>query len=139
MDIDHWVNHISQPRPELGGLPVCPFAKNSKVTIIDTDGSDINPPPWAFDLIIYKLPDHYSIDELTDIAREYNNLYPEMVFLPDHKDRDTFINGVQTNNGQFNFILCQWLDDLQSARDKLKKTSYYSHWAEDYLKEITKK
>jgi hypothetical protein len=136
MDIDYWVNHISQSRPELGGLPVCPFAKNSKVTIINTDGGDINPPPWAFDLIIYKLPDQYSIEELTDIATEYNNLYPEMVFLPDHKDKNTFINGVQTNNGQYNFILCQWRDDLQSARDKLKKTSYYTHWTNEYLKEI---
>jgi hypothetical protein len=136
MDINYWVNHISQSRPELGGLPVCPFAKNSEVTIINTDGGDINPPPWAFDLIIYKLPDQYSIEELTDIATEYNNLYPEMVFLPDHKDKNTFINGVQTNNGRFNFILCQWRDDLQSARDKLKKTSYYTHWTNEYLKEI---
>jgi hypothetical protein len=139
MDINYWVDHISQPRPELEGLPICPFAKNSEVSVIETDGSDINPPPWDFDIIIYKLPDHYSIEEVGDIADEYNNIYPEMVFLPDHKDKDTYINGVQTNNGKFNFILCQWRDDLQSARDKLKKTSYYSYWTEDYLKEITNK
>jgi hypothetical protein len=63
-------------------------------------------------------------------------MYPEMVFLPDHKDRDTFINGVQTNNGKYNLILCQWRDNLESARTKLKNSNYYSFWDQEYLKEI---
>ena len=134
--IEDWINRISKPREELGGMSVCPYARGTEYELVETDGSDIDPPPWDFDLIIYKLPDHYTIEELGDIAHEYNNIYPEMVFLPDHKDKDTFINGVQTNNGKYNLILCQWRDNLTAARDKLGKTSYYSYWAEDYLKEI---
>lgn len=134
--IDNWIKHITQPREELGGFSVCPYAKGAEYELIETDGSDINPPPWDFELIIYKLPNEYTIDEVVAIADEYNKLYPELVFLPDPKDRDTFINGVQTNNGEYNLLLCQWRDNLNKAREKLKATSYYTYWSEEYLKEI---
>jgi hypothetical protein len=134
--IKDWITNISIPHKELDGMPVCPYAKSAQYTIIETDGSSISPPPWDFELIVYKLPDEYSIDELSDIATEYNNTYPEMVFLPDHKDKDTFINGIQTNNGKYNLILCQWRDNLETARTKLANTSYYSFWDSEYLKEI---
>ena len=136
MDINEWINRIKQPREELGGMSVCPFANASDYEIVETNGSDINPPPWDFELIIYKLPDTYTVEELTAIATEYNNMFPYMIFLPDHKDKNTFINGVQTNNGQYNIILCQWRDNLETARAKLKKTNYYNFWNKDYLDEI---
>jgi hypothetical protein len=134
--IKDWIDRISEPRSEIGGFAVCPFARKAEYTIIETDGSDINPPPWDFELIVYKLPNNYTIDELTDIATEYNILYPEMIFLPDHKDKDTYINGVQTNNSKYNLILCQWRDNLEKSRKKLMNTSYYSFWDDNYLKEI---
>ena len=134
--ITDWIEKLAKPREELGGMSVCPFAKNSDYSIVETDGSDINPPPWDFELIIYKLPDEYSIDELAELATVYNDIFPEMIFLPDHKDRETFINGIQTNNSVHNIILCQWRDNLEKARSKLKNTTYYSHWADEYLKEI---
>ena len=134
--IKDWINRITQPREELGGFSVCPYAKGAEYELIETDGSDIAPPPWDFELIIYKLPLHYSIDEVCAIAEEYNRLFPELVFLPDPKDKDTYINGVQTNNGEFNLILCQWRDNLNKAREKLSSTNYYTYWSEDYLKEI---
>ena len=136
--ITDWIERLAKPREELGGMSVCPFAKNSDYSIVETDGSDINPPPWDFELIIYKLPDDYSIDELAELATEYNDIFPEMIFLPDHKDRETFINGVATNNGKYNLILCQWRDNLNKARSKLEHTKYYSFWDQTYLEEITK-
>jgi hypothetical protein len=138
LSIKDWIDRISKPNSELGGMSVCPYAKGAEYSLIETNGADIEPPPWDFELIIYKLPDHYTIDELYEIAKEYNNLYPELVFLPDHKDKDTFINGVQTNNGNANLILCQWRDNLEQARTKLAKTVYYSFWDADYLEEILK-
>ena len=134
--IKDWIAHITQPREELGGFSVCPYAKGAEYEVIETDGSDINPPPWDFELIIYKLPDNYSEVEVFEIAKLYNEMYPDIVFLPDPKDRATYINGVQTNNGEYNLILCQWRDELFKAREKLLKTSYYTYWAEEYLKEI---
>lgn len=134
--IEDWIKRITQPREELGGFSVCPYAKGAKYEVIETDGSDINPPPWSFELIIYKLPDNYSETEIFDIASEYNKIYPDMIFLPDPKNKTTYINGVQTNNGEYNLILCQWRDDLTKAREKLSGTSYYTYWTEEYLKEI---
>jgi hypothetical protein len=136
--IADWIERLAKPREELGGMSVCPFAKGSQYEVIATDGSDINPPPWEFELIIYKLPDEYSIDEVAALATEYNSIFPDMIFLPDHKDRETFINGVVTNNGKYNLILCQWRDNLNKARSKLEHTKYYSFWDQTYLKEITK-
>lgn len=140
MDVTHnirsWIERLSVKHDTLGGHSICPFAKKADYEIITTDGSTIDPPPWDFELIIYVLPNSYSIQELTDIANAYNNLYPEMVFLPDHKDRATFINGVQSNNGKCNLILCQWRDNLENARTKLSKTTYYSFWDKEYLDEI---
>ena len=136
--ITDWIERLSKPREELGGMSVCPFAKGSEYEVIETDGSDINPPPWDFELIIYKLPNEYSINELAELAAEYNDIFPEMIFLPDHKDRETFINGVATNNGKYNLILCQWRDNLNKARSKLEHTKYYSFWDQTYLEEIIK-
>jgi hypothetical protein len=135
-EIKDWIIRISKPTDALGGLSVCPFAKGAEYTVHETDGSNISPPPWDFELIIYILPNHYSEQEVRDISYEYNTIYPDLVFLPDHKDRYTEINGVQTNNGVYNIILCQWRDNLSKARVKLKKTSYYTYWAEAYLKEV---
>ena len=122
-DIEDWIQHLSVKQVLLGGFSVCPFAKNSSYDIIITDGSDINPPPWDFELIVYLLPSDYTEEELCSIAVEYNKLNPEMIFLPDHKDRYTEINGIQTNNGKHNLILCQWRDNLNTAREKLQGTS----------------
>jgi hypothetical protein len=136
MSIESWIERITKPREELSGFSVCPYAKGAEYEVIETDGSNINPPPWNFELIIYKLPDDYSEQEVFEIASEYNKIFPELVFLPDPKNKDTFINGVQTNNGELNLILCQWRDELTKSREKLSTTSYYTHWSEEYLKEI---
>ena len=134
--IKSWVEDLSAKHIVLGGFSICPFAKNAEYEIIETDGSDIDPPPWAFDLIIYVLPDAWSQEELYELADVYNKIHPDLIFLPDHKDRNTEIKDVQTNNGKYNLLLCQWRDELNSAREKLAKTDYYSYWDEDYLKEI---
>ena len=135
-DIQSWIEHLSTKQIMLGGFSVCPFAKKAEFEIVHTDGSDINPPPWDFDLLIYVLPDDYTQEELFSIAREYGKISPSLIFLPDHKDKYSEINGVQSNNGKHNLILCQWRDSLNSARQKLKNTEYYQYWAVEYLDEI---
>jgi hypothetical protein len=135
-EILEWIQRLSIPKEELGNMSICPYAKGATYELVETDGSDIQPPPWDFELIIYKLPDVYTQEELNQMAVEYNKANPLLVFLPDHKDRDTYINGIQTNNGKYNLLLCQWRDNLEIARNKLKKTNYYNYWADEYLKEI---
>lgn len=133
--LNSWIKHLSSPRPELGGFSICPFAKNSQFEVIETNG-DIQIPDKEFSLIIFKLPDYYTIEQLDELAKKHNKLYPKLIFLPDHKDRETYISGVKTNNSKYNLLLCQPRADLESARAKLKNTNYYSFWNKDYLDEI---
>ena len=70
------------------------------------------------------------------MCSELNEKYLDLIFLPDHKNRDTYINGVKTNNGNHNIILCQPKKKLKDARAALKKTDYYTYWDKEYLKEI---
>lgn len=135
-DINNWVVHLATKQVLLAGFSVCPFAKNCEYEIVITDGSDINPPPWDFELIIYVLPEDYTQNELQSIALEYNKVFSDLIFLPDHKTRYTEINGVQSNNGKHNLILCQQRNSLNAARKKLANTPYYSFWNQEYLKEI---
>jgi len=136
MHIKDWINRISKSQELLGGYSVCPYAKNAQYEIVNTNGRNITAPTGDFELVIYVLPDDYSQIKVEEIAQEYNLLYKELVFLPDPKDRYTEINGVQTNNGKQNLILCQPRAKLTEARERLAKTEYYSYWDENYLQEI---
>lgn len=135
MHIKDWIDRISKPNDELGGFPVCPFASGAPFQLIKTDGT-ITPPSNDFEVIIYRLPDTFTQDEVCSIAENYNKLFPNLVFLPDPKDRYTEINGVQTNNGHANVILCQPRKKLEAARKNLVNTKYYDYWDKEYLEEI---
>lgn len=64
-NINDWIKYIRKPRDEL-----CPFASSSSLSIVDTDGSDVNPPTEDFDIIIHRFPEHYTIKKLNDLAKE---------------------------------------------------------------------
>ena len=85
---------------------------------------------------MFKLDKEISIEKLYRLCDFLNVSFPKFVFLPDHRDKNTNIQGVSTNNGQFNLILCQTRKKLIKARKQLNKTNYYSYWDIDYLKEI---
>lgn len=137
-----WLRKIQLPQEKLAGFAICPFSKQirGEPQMISTFIENIEPPK-AKDikkiLIYHILDQEITPDELMDEVYILNSKYkPELLFLAEHKDRDTYINGVQTNNGHYNFILCQPLEDLRSARKVLAKTPYYSYWDDDYLKEV---
>ena len=63
-------------------------------------------------------------------------MYPDYIFLDDHKDDPSYINGIQSNYGIDNLILVQKKDKLLTARKNLKKTDYYTYWSEEFYKKI---
>lgn len=135
-DIEEWITALSAPQQALGGLSVCPFAKRAKYEVRQVSGEIAVPTDLNFELVIYVFPDSCSQEHLHLMAKNLNATHPEMVFLPDHKDRITNIAGVPTNNGNYNLLLCQPKYKLKDARNVLRRTSYYSYWDEHYLKEI---
>lgn len=132
--IEQWIEHISQAQHELGGFSICPFAKKSKYKIIECsiDAIEIED---GYDVIIYIINE--SNKEIIDQWVEtYNNKIEDWMFFEDCATYDTFINGLQTNNGKYNLIIGQPKDKLMNFREILKKTNYYSYWSSEYYSEI---
>jgi len=135
-DIIEWIKVLDTPQANIGNHKICPFANSAKYRLEEINLADITPSIEDIDLIIYKVEDSISMDELSQRCNVLNKLQDILVYLPDHKDRNTYINGVQTNNGKHNLILCQKREKLIKARVSLMKTDYYSYWAKEYLEEI---
>jgi len=134
--IQKWIDYLSCPQDLLKGLAICPFAKKAKFQIIKTTSTEIKPPTGEFEIIIYCVEDNIAFDDLFNTCKRLNKKYTDLIFLPDHKDRKTFIKTLATGNGKFNLVLCQRRDQLEQAREMLKKTDYYKFWSPEYLKEI---
>lgn len=130
-----WISKISIKRDELGGFPICPFASKAKFKIIECQVKDIMPIS-GYDILFYVIEDYFDLDAINFWVEFYNLMYPEYIFLEDHSTSDSYINGIQTNNGKYNLILCQNREDLRKNRKNLALTEYYTHWDEKYLKEI---
>ena len=133
-DIENWIHHISQPRSELGDFAICPFAKNSIYKIIECPIDSIEPID-GYEVIVY-IVEETELETINQWVEHYNTKYPDWKFFEDCADYNTFINGVQTNNGIHNLIIGQPKKKLLQFREALKKTNYYSHWTKEYYKEI---
>lgn len=132
--IEEWIAKVSQSRPELGGFAVCPFASKAYYKIIEcaVDNIEIFD---GYEVVIYVI-DCDDLDVINGWVEHYNNKYPDWLFFEDCATYDTFINGVQTNNGVYNLILGQPKEKLMKFREALKKTEYYSYWSPEYYDEI---
>jgi hypothetical protein len=138
-DIYDWAIYVGLPQKSLGGLSVCPFAKASmnlyEVQIVD-NVTLITPPNRDFELIIYVIRSAITIEELNKACAILKEQNPLIEYLPDHSTRNTYIGEAQTNNGKHNLILCQPMNKLLAARNKIAKTNYYKFWDAEYLNEI---
>jgi len=133
-DIENWIKEVSVVRPELGGFSICPFAKKANYKILEIDIDKVYPIN-DFDVVIYVL-EETDLEAINWWVDFYNKKYKDWLFFEDCASYDTFINGVQTNNGKYNLILGQPKEKLMKFREILKKTEYYSYWSKEYYNEI---
>lgn len=133
--IHKWIKKVSKQRPELGNFSICPFASKSKTLIIECSINDIVPHE-GYDVVIFILEDHLSLDIIRKYVENYNNSHKNYKFFEDTYQKNTFINGVQTNNGKYNLILSQPVEKLRKFREKLLNTDYYKYWSDEYLQDI---
>ena len=131
----HWIGQLSKIRPELGNFAICPYASKANFAIVDEKLSQIMPND-EFDVIIYVVEDDIDANFLYDAVDDYNRNYPNYKFIADHGKTKTYIQGIQTNNGKYNLVLCQSRKELTEARKKLAKTNYYDYWDKNYLEEV---
>ena len=137
--IRKWITQIKKPQKKLNGHPICPFANyktkikcievSENIEVVDFDNKEI-------EILFLFFSDEVSESFLKNKCNFLNQKYENLIFLPNHKERKTFINNIQTNNANKNLILCQDKNKLLKARESLNKTDYYSFWSEEYLKEI---
>lgn len=133
-DIKDWIEKISESRPELNGFAICPYSKNSNYKIVKCEAENITIEK-GYDVIIYIITES-NLYKINNWVEFYNNKFKDWIFFEDCANYNTFINGVQTNNGKHNLILAQPKDKLIKFREALKKTDYYSFWSKEYYNEI---
>lgn len=133
-DIKDWIEKISESRPELNGFAICPYSKNSNYKIVKCEAENITIEK-GYDVIIYIITES-NLYKINNWVEFYNNKFKDWIFFEDCANYNTFINGVQTNNGKHNLILAQPKDKLIKFRESLKKTDYYSFWSKEYYNEI---
>ena len=138
-EIENWINKIKDTHPNLNGHSICPFAKTNTYKIIKCSIDEIKPLNEKFGVIIFVIEDNITEKYIFKKIKEFNKKYSEYTFFEDLKNRPTFINEIQTNNGKHNLILYQNAKFLTRMRYILAKTNYYDFWSSTYLKKILKK
>ena len=134
-EVREWIRHISEKRGELGGHAICPYAFSASVRIEEVALSEVTLIEEGVDVVIFIVGD-CSVASMMATVDHLNMVHRDYIWLDDHKDEPTFINGVQSNFGKDNLILCQKRDKLLEARENLHKTDYYSHWHQEMYKRI---
>lgn len=134
--LQKWILTIAKPQKHLNQFAVCPYARFAKYQIEFKSISDLSPIEGV-EVAIFVIEDDLSLLDLINKCKELNQLYTDHIFLDDHKDDHTFINGIQTNNGKYNLILCQNKEQLLQKRKNLKEqTNYYSFWDQKLYRKI---
>lgn len=138
-DLEDWIDTIKKSHPDLKGHSVCPFAKTNTYKIVRCSINDIKPLDEEFGVVIFIVEDDLDINYGHQKIKELNQKYTKYKFFDDFRDENSFINGVQTNNGKYNLILYQDSQFLTKMRQILAKTNYYDLWDDDYLRKILEK
>ena len=134
-EVREWIKYISEKRGELGGHAICPYAFSASVHIEERALSEVTLIEEGADVVIFIVGD-CSIAAMMATVDHLNMIHKDYMWLDDHKDEPTYINGVQSNFGKDNLILCQKRDKLLEAREQLHKTDYYNHWHQEMYKRI---
>ena len=141
--IEKYLSYIKQPRAELDGHPICPYAKKyiEAIWVWKTNNMLESVKKYVANfpinkkvVILISEPSKYRYEELESICNEFQT--KELWLAPDHPDHYNEIGGVKTNNEDYAMILIQDREELNKYSDMLQETSYYSFWSNEYYKEI---
>ena len=130
--IREWISEVSEKRVELGGVS---HDSQSKFLIKELPIDDIVPEP-GHDVIIFIVESFWRPYQIEKWTKLYDKKYIYYKFFSDCANKNLIIDGTVTNNSKYNLILCQSKVKLKRIRENLPELNYYSHWDENYLKEI---
>jgi len=135
-DIENWImNVLSKPEKVFANLPPCPFAKkawaeNKVDVLIFTSLEQMEMHLQNLKEVMIFRFENISAEELQNISKDYNNKYPNLLFLEEHPDLVETFDGLVVNQGT-SMLIVQDRKELEDARKQLKKTGYYDNWSEE--------
>ena len=90
--IETWITRVLDvPNNKFGDLPPCPYAKkawldgNVEVKMWK-DFESFRYDKWEKEVTIYVMDPYTSPEFLSQMAKNFNNLYPDYLFLEEHPD-----------------------------------------------------
>lgn len=132
-EVKQWIQKLSEAHDKLGGFSICPYAGTAKYSITQctlrtiTEHVDVD-----YEYVqVFIVEDECTLEDMMDSRNTLNRRYKDLVFLDDHCSESTYIQGIQSNFGKFNIMLCQQRSELLQARNTLHKTEYYSFWSKE--------
>ena len=150
-DIISWSkNFLEKPNKDLGGKPVCPFAKktreDNKLQIVEIKESkdflnkvvDECKSFGINDVVIVACNDMtITSDELSDYVHALNKVFVrDDVYLIASYPDDEVIGFLESEefepDNDFYMILIQSYQKLEDGSSSLSKTDYYEHWSDEY-------
>ena len=140
--IETWITTVlDTPNSKFGNLPPCPYAKkawvegNVSVKMFD-DVQSFTPQDWDKEVNIYVMNPWISSELLSEMAKNYNNMYSDYLFLEEHPDLIEDVGGFVVNQGKLILLIVQDRKPLEEARKKLQETNYYENSTSEMKKRI---
>ena len=140
--IETWITTVlDTPNSKFGNLPPCPYAKkawvegNVSVKMFD-DVQSFTPQDWDKEVNIYVMNPWISSELLSEMAKNYNSMYSDYLFLEEHPDLIEDVGGFVVNQGKLILLIVQDRKPLEEARKKLQETNYYENWTPEMKKRI---
>ena len=138
-EIKEWAFWLSSGVLGEEKLPLCPWAKKSilegSVDFWEGETPDsLVPLPEGIKVRIVHLPGK-SHSDLIKIRKHCNSQTEEFIFLESHPDDSQLIGDLKSVSS-FPLILIQKRDELEEARNHLRRGKYYSYWDPEVLEEI---
>jgi hypothetical protein len=147
--LNEWMLAIQIPREELGGLPICPYARQAiaqklydirytNVCDIDDALSTVDIQTYAVTLIVVEDYISYTVDYLEKYTITLNETYrsKDFIILDNDPRSPMMVNGVITTFEHNYLWVVQSLSDLNQKSLDLQKTDYYSYWTKQQLDDV---
>ena len=106
--IETWITKVlDSPNSKFGNLPPCPYAKkawvegNVSVKMFD-DVQSFTPQDWDKEVNIYVMNPWISSELLSEMAKNYNSMYSDYLFLEEHPDLiERYLGSVVASNDNY--------------------------------------
>lgn len=149
---DYIIDFVEQPQPEMGNMPVCPFARKARldgrmrlvVTQLTVDAINYHVSSFAneanLDMMICIHPESNGLSscEVYRLAEELNEFLPALNVLAfaGHPDDPFNVDGLYTRRDPYPNIQLLRLDVGERAYHSLENSKYYDRWTDENFRDL---